>query len=767
MMTPAREQDPELAGTWIGVYQVYPSFVQLTLKIAADQTGAEIRVEGLEGKNAAHMGVAPATVRYEPDSRTLEIHATQDAYRRSPLMGLAFHAVYDAERGAFAGYRLNASNDASPYFVLVRQGQEGRALKRLYDMPNGAAPMRPGFPLGGSSPSADTLRTWASQIYNEYPTIDPYRTESGGLYSMARNLFRDEYFTSHFGKPFDQLSTADLGRIARRLDEFPAPRANFPEDKANAAGRSVSRGFLVLTGTYAAPDITLSVIALRSIAAWMNQTMRRLPALAPAADSFVRLSVLEAEERSVLSGLWPSERAAFLKLIGEQRARLADPVLSAMVNRLISSAVQFEDVPSLRNAASALQQPRAVSAPRAAAPPVPMRRGMPAAPVRRAESAGDGIGSLASMASDSLRQQLRASIETKSAALVDAEAKKDAASIAEFPAGTAGLEAGARWFAAADRKFSAYRSVPAVSALFEQFARVRGQQFGQAAGEWKARIAVLQSADEIKAVLARYTGVSSDSSNPAAQPLYAAAREREQELGRAAAERARAAAAEVARREQEAREKAEKAWRRRMPSGTEKIRIGLMDMNPKPGSKPLQQAVAAVFTVLTSKDTMGSAFIVTKDGLAITNNHVVEGASALQALFPSGQRFAARVWRTDPQNDFALIQIDCPKDCHTSYLTGDPLPAPGTDIYAIGTPRELQYVNTITKGIVSGLRRSGGKIDIQSDVAINSGNSGGPMIEAETGRVIGVVTKKRTDSEGIGFAGSILDAMRTLGIILE
>ncbi|MCB1018922.1 MAG: serine protease, partial [Acidobacteria bacterium] len=328
------------------------------------------------------------------------------------------------------------------------------------------------------------------------------------------------------------------------------------------------------------------------------------------------------------------------------------------------------------------------------------------------------------------------------------------------------LEAGGQWRKTMQTKYASFASAPAVTALFGQFGQARAAQFQQAAPDLKTQIAKLGSASEIQAVLSRYAGSPGDRELPASQPVFEAAKARQTELDRIAAENKRRAAEAAAEKARLAKEAAENAWRRHMAPPTQIIRIGLADMNPKPNATPIEQALAAVVAVMLPNG-HGSAFLITKDGLAITNNHVVAGETAMRARFPSGQEFAARVWRTDPTNDYALIQIDCPVDCYTSYLTGDPLPSPGTEIFVMGTPRDPKFSNSVTKGIVSGLRRNGAKTDIQTDAAMNGGNSGGPMVDAETGRVLGVVTWKRSDAEGLGFAGSVLDAMRTLGISLE
>ncbi len=79
---PPWQASPSIAGTWIGIYQVYPEYIQLTLTISGEPSAsqdaqAEIRVEGLNGRNAPQMGVVPAVVRFQADVRTLDITATR------------------------------------------------------------------------------------------------------------------------------------------------------------------------------------------------------------------------------------------------------------------------------------------------------------------------------------------------------------------------------------------------------------------------------------------------------------------------------------------------------------------------------------------------------------------------------------------------------------------------------------------------------------------------------------------------------------------
>lgn len=98
---------------------------------------------------------------------------------------------------------------------------------------------------------------------------------------------------------------------------------------------------------------------------------------------------------------------------------------------------------------------------------------------------------------------------------------------------------------------------------------------------------------------------------------------------------------------------------------------------------------------------------------------------------------------------------------------GDGHPAVGSDLVVIGTPLTESLSHTMTRGIVSGLRLSSGVTLIQTDAAVNPGNSGAPMTDASTGRVIGVVTSKLVNEqiEGISFGVAINDALRVGGVV--
>jgi len=164
----------------------------------------------------------------------------------------------------------------------------------------------------------------------------------------------------------------------------------------------------------------------------------------------------------------------------------------------------------------------------------------------------------------------------------------------------------------------------------------------------------------------------------------------------------------------------------------------------------------------------GSGFIITADGYILTNNHVVEGATKLQVTLDTGEKYEAEVIGTDPMIDLGLIKID-PKGKNLPILPlgdSDSLKI-GEWVMAIGNPFSLEQ--TVTVGVVSGKKRQVGigttvpglANFIQTDAAINFGNSGGPLIDGQ-GRVVGINTaiQRGEMAEGIGFAIPINEARR-------
>ncbi len=155
----------------------------------------------------------------------------------------------------------------------------------------------------------------------------------------------------------------------------------------------------------------------------------------------------------------------------------------------------------------------------------------------------------------------------------------------------------------------------------------------------------------------------------------------------------------------------------------------------------------------------GSGFVISKDGLIVTNDHVVDGASQVQVMVGTSQKAQpAKVVGADPSRDLALLKVDA-SNLKTLQLADSSSVGVGDATYAIGNPFGLDH--TFTTGIVSALNRDlqapdGAKISgaIQTDAALNPGNSGGPLLNGD-GQVIGVNSQIETGQTGGGEGGNV------------
>ena len=154
---------------------------------------------------------------------------------------------------------------------------------------------------------------------------------------------------------------------------------------------------------------------------------------------------------------------------------------------------------------------------------------------------------------------------------------------------------------------------------------------------------------------------------------------------------------------------------------------------------------------------VGSGFIISSEGYVLTNNHVINQAKKILVTMPNGKEVTAEVKGTDPATDLAVLKIPG-EDCFAlSFSNSDQLQV-GQIAIAVGNP--LGFQQTVTAGVVSALGRtlrsqSGRLIDdvIQTDAALNPGNSGGPLMDS-SGKVIGVNTAIIKEAQGICFAVS-------------
>ena len=155
---------------------------------------------------------------------------------------------------------------------------------------------------------------------------------------------------------------------------------------------------------------------------------------------------------------------------------------------------------------------------------------------------------------------------------------------------------------------------------------------------------------------------------------------------------------------------------------------------------------------------LGSGFLISPDGRILTNNHVISGSSKIEVRFADGTRYTAKVLVADRADDLAMIQIDPKKKVPFLKLGDSDGLQVGQKVLAIGNP--FGFSGTLTTGVVSSLgrdiRNENSTLEglVQTDAAINEGNSGGPLLDSQ-GNVIGINTAILAPSGGnigIGFA---------------
>jgi putative serine protease PepD len=170
----------------------------------------------------------------------------------------------------------------------------------------------------------------------------------------------------------------------------------------------------------------------------------------------------------------------------------------------------------------------------------------------------------------------------------------------------------------------------------------------------------------------------------------------------------------------------------------------------------------------------GSGFVIDEEGRVVTNQHVVDGANDVVVVTAAGDEYDAEVVGVDSSTDVALLDVEEGADLTVVPLGSSESLAVGNPVVAIGSPFGLQ--GTVTSGIVSGLDRQiqapdGFPIDgaIQTDAALNSGNSGGPLLDAQ-GRVVGVnsqIESRTGGNVGIGYAVPIDTVKSVVSQLLE
>ena len=177
---------------------------------------------------------------------------------------------------------------------------------------------------------------------------------------------------------------------------------------------------------------------------------------------------------------------------------------------------------------------------------------------------------------------------------------------------------------------------------------------------------------------------------------------------------------------------------------------------------PIATAVKSVVTIFAGEG-FGSGVLISQDGYILTNHHVAGSNGRVRVRWADGTETVGEVLRGDPRRDVALIKVSA---------NGAPLPIRtsaaqlGETVFAVGTPLDKTLANTLTRGIVSGTRLIEGQAVIQSDVAIDHGNSGGPLLD-EKGQIV-ALTVSRYEENNVGhdisFFIPIQDALNALGL---
>lgn len=191
----------------------------------------------------------------------------------------------------------------------------------------------------------------------------------------------------------------------------------------------------------------------------------------------------------------------------------------------------------------------------------------------------------------------------------------------------------------------------------------------------------------------------------------------------------------------------------------EEEKLSWIDL-PKPSAaaKPINKVTKSVVTVVTN-DGHGSGSIVSENGYILTNYHVILGAKKMEVSI-NGELLTATLVRKNEDADLALLKIEKTGLQPIAVVGQDSLEI-GTEVYAIGTPSDVSLGQTVTKGIVSAIRNVDNQKIIQTDVAINSGNSGGALV-GSTGLLVGIPNAKLNRAEGIGICIPAASAFKRL-----
>lgn len=184
---------------------------------------------------------------------------------------------------------------------------------------------------------------------------------------------------------------------------------------------------------------------------------------------------------------------------------------------------------------------------------------------------------------------------------------------------------------------------------------------------------------------------------------------------------------------------------------------------PAGGAVKNTAALLSSVVTISSDQGSGSGFFVS-DGYVLTNRHVVGASKYVKVKLSTGRELVGEVVRENAARDVALLKTEAGAAPALAVLADKA--AVGAEVYAVGSPLGQQLAGTLTRGVVSGHRDVEGASFVQSDVAVNPGNSGGPLMDA-SGSVIAITAGKIKGAEGLAFFIPLRDALDRLAVQVQ
>lgn len=198
--------------------------------------------------------------------------------------------------------------------------------------------------------------------------------------------------------------------------------------------------------------------------------------------------------------------------------------------------------------------------------------------------------------------------------------------------------------------------------------------------------------------------------------------------------------------------------------------LGMAQINPAAGFQKIVATSLDKVVGIKAGAGSGTGFVAESTGLIFTNRHNVQSRKTVDINYADGTQTTADVIFRDREKDLAILRPANPRIKSPLPLCFGSYPKPGEEVFALGNPMGL--ANTVTRGIVSSVRRSAGEFRtvapegttlIQTDASVNPGNSGGPLLNSN-GEVVGIVTFKISPGDGLNFALSIIDALEAIQV---